>query len=104
MRRRARVARVAAGLALAVMAAMLLVQLVVALAVREVTDDYVRRFMAGTVQMLQHELAPLDDAARAQRVRELDERFAYPVALAPAAGFAPADRARLAAGELVVTG
>lgn len=104
VRRRARVARVAAGLALAVMAAMLLVQLVVALAVREVTDDYVRRFMGGTVQMLQHELAPLDDAARAQRVRELDERFAYPVALAPAAGFAPADRARLAAGELVVTG
>jgi signal transduction histidine kinase len=102
--RRARVARAAAGLALAVLAIVLLVQLVVTLAVREVTDDYVRRFMGGTVLMLQHELAPLDDAARAQRVRELDERFAYPVALAPAAGFAAGGQARLAAGELLVTG
>jgi two-component system sensor histidine kinase RstB len=63
------VARVAAGLALAVMALMLLVQALVALAVREVTDDFVRRFMAGTVLMLQHELAALDGPARAQRVR-----------------------------------
>ena len=102
--RRARVARVAAGLALAVLAIVLLVQLVVALAVREVTDDYVRRFMGGTVLMLQHELAPLDDAARAQRVRELDERFAYPVTLAPAAGFTAGGQVRLAAGELLVTG
>jgi signal transduction histidine kinase len=100
----ARVARVAAGLALAVMAMLLLVQALVALAVKEVTDDYVRRFMRGTVLMLQHELAPLDDAARAQRVRELDERFAYPVALALAQDFTAEERARLAAGELLVTG
>ena len=99
-----RVARVAAGLALAVMAMLLLVQALVALAVKEVTDDYVRRFMGGTVLMLQHELAPLDDAARARRVRELDERFAYPVALAPAQDFTAEERARLAAGELLVTG
>jgi len=102
--RRGRVARVAAGLALAVMALMLLVQTLVALAVREVTDDFVRRFMAGTVLMLQHELAALDGPARAQRVRELDERFAYPVALAPASDFTAQDRTRLAAGELLVTG
>ncbi|MFM7847586.1 MAG: hypothetical protein ACKO8N_03300 [Rubrivivax sp.] len=102
--RRGRVARVAAGLALAVMALMLLVQALVALAVREVTDDFVRRFMAGTVLMLQHELAALDGPTRAQRVRELDERFAYPVALAPASDFTPEDRTRLAAGELLVTG
>lgn len=100
----ASVARVAAGLALAVMAMLLLVQALVALAVKEVTDDYVRRFMGGTVLMLQHELAPLQDSARAQRVRELDERFAYPVALAPAQGFTAEERARLAAGELLVTG
>ena len=52
----ASVARVAAGLALAVMAMLLLVQALVALAVKEVTDDYVRRFMGGTVLMLQYEL------------------------------------------------
>jgi two-component system sensor histidine kinase RstB len=91
-------------LALAVMAMLLLVQALVALAVKEVTDDYVRRFMGGTVLMLQHELAPLQDSARAQRVRELDERFAYPVALAPAQGFTAEEQARLAAGELLVTG
>ena len=100
----ARVARVAAGLALAVMAMLLLVQALVALAVKEVTDDYVRRFMGGTVLMLQHELAPLDDAARAQRVRELDERIAYPVALAPAQDFTAEERARVSTGELLVTG
>ena len=103
-RPRASVARAAAGLALAVMAMMLLVQTLVTVSVKEVTDDYVRRFMGGTVLMLQHELAPLDDATRAQRVRELDERFAYPVALSPADAFAADERARLAAGELLVTG
>jgi two-component system sensor histidine kinase RstB len=103
-RPRASVARAAAGLALAVMAMMLLVQALVTVSVKEVTDDYVRRFMGGTVLMLQHELAPLDDATRAQRVRELDERFAYPVALSPADAFAADERARLAAGDLLVTG
>jgi two-component system sensor histidine kinase RstB len=103
-RPRASVARAAAGLALAVMAMMLLVQALVAVSVKEVTDDYVRRFMAGTVLMLQHELAPLDDATRAQRLRELDQRFAYPVALSPADAFAADERAQLAAGELLVTG
>jgi len=103
-RPRASVARAAAGLALAVMAMMLLVQALVTVSVKEVTDDYVRRFMGGTVLMLQHELAPLDDATRAQRVRELDQRFAYPVALSPADAFAADERARLAAGELLVTG
>lgn len=100
----ARVARVAAGLALAVTATLVLVQALVALAVKEVTDDYVRRFMGGTVLMLQHELAPLDDATRARRVRELDERFAYPVTLAPAQDFTAEERARMSAGELLVTG
>ena len=103
-RPRASVARAAAGLALAVMAMMLLVQALVTVSVKEVTDDYVRRFMGGTVLMLQHELAPLDDVTRAQRVRELDQRFAYPVALSPADAFAADERARLAAGELLVTG
>jgi signal transduction histidine kinase len=98
------VARIAAGLALAVLALWLLVQSLVALAVREVTDDYVARFMRGTVELLQHELASLAPPARAQRVRELDERFAYPVALAPLASLPEADRARLGRGELVVSG
>lgn len=101
---RSPVARVAAGLALAVLALWLLVQALVALAVREVTDDYVGRFMRGTVELLQHELVALPPAARAERVRVLDERFAYPVALVPLAGLPAAERARLAQGEIVVTG
>jgi two-component system sensor histidine kinase RstB len=57
--------------------------------------------------MLVQDLAPLDAAARAQRVRELDERFAYPVLLLDAAGVQALDtaaRERLARGELVVRG
>ena len=103
-RLRSPVTRLAAGLALAVLALWLLVQALVALAVREVTDDYVSRFMRGTVELLQHELAPLPPAARAERVRALDERFAYPVALVPLASLPAAESARLAQGEIVVTG
>jgi two-component system sensor histidine kinase RstB len=99
--------RVAAGLGLAVLTLLVLVQSLVLLAVDEVTDDYLRRFMGGTVEMLVQDLAPLDAAARAQRVRELDERFAYPVLLLDAAGVQALDtaaRERLARGELVVRG
>ncbi|MCA3223792.1 MAG: two-component sensor histidine kinase [Burkholderiales bacterium] len=99
--------RVAAGFGLAVLTLLVLVQSLVLLAVDEVTDDYLRRFMGGTVEMLAQDLAPLDAAARAQRVRELDERFAYPVLLLDAAGVQALDtaaRERLARGELVVRG
>jgi two-component system sensor histidine kinase RstB len=99
--------RVAAGFGLAVLTLLVLVQSLVLLAVDEVTDDYLRRFMGGTVEMLVQDLAPLDAAARAQRVRELDERFAYPVLLLDAAGVQALDtaaRERLARGELVVRG
>ena len=99
--------RLAAGLGLAVLTLLLLVQALVTLAVDQVTDDYLRRFMGGTVEMLVHELAPLDEAARAQRVRELDERFAYPVVLLDAARVQAIDaaaREQLARGELVVRG
>ena len=97
-------ARWAAGLAVVVLALGLLVQVLVWLAVREVTDDYVRRFMAGTVELMRQELAPLAPDARAQRVRELDERFAYPVALAEASDFAERERVQLQAGQMIVYG
>ena len=103
-RPRAALTRLAAGLALAVLLLALAVQAIVALAVREVTDDYVRRFMAGTVELLREDLAALEPAARAPRVRELDERFAYPVALADARGFDARDLQRLAAGQMLVYG
>jgi two-component system sensor histidine kinase RstB len=73
-------------------------------AVAEVTDDYARRFMRGTVDLLVHELAPLDEAARERRVGELDARFAYPVKLVPEAALPPSVRATLARGDLSVSG
>jgi signal transduction histidine kinase len=97
-------ARAAAGLALAVGALLLLVQALMHAAVAEVTDDYARRFMRGTVDLLVHELAPLDGAARERRVAELDARFAYPVKLVPEATLPPPVRAALARGELSVSG
>ncbi len=96
--------RLAAGLALAVLLLALAVQAIVSLAVRDVTDDYVRRFMAGTVELLREDLAALPEPARARRVRELDERFAYPVALADVQNFDARERERLAAGEMLVYG
>ena len=98
--------RLAAGLAAGVLALVLLVQSLVLLTVDDLTDDYVRRFMAGTVSLMVDELAPLPAAERAARVRELDERFAYPVLLRPidSPELTTTDRERLAAGETLVSG
>lgn len=96
--------RVALGLGVSVLTLVLLVQGLLMLAVDGVTDDYVRRFMRGTVDMLQNELAPLAPAQRASRVKVLDELFAYPVTLVPASRLAPEDLATLSRGELLVQG
>ena len=98
--------RLAAGLAAAVLALVVLVQSLVLLTVDDLTDDYVRRFMAGTVSLMVDELAPLPAAQRAARVRDLDERFAYPVVIRPAdaPGLSAVERERLAAGETLVSG
>jgi two-component system sensor histidine kinase RstB len=98
----------ALGVGLAVLALVLLVQGVVLLAVDEISDDYVRRFMRGTATMLVEELRPLDSAARLQRVKQLDELFVYPVQIISADSLpqrlSVADRDRLARGELLVQG
>jgi signal transduction histidine kinase len=104
LQRRGRWWRLALGLGLAVAALLLLVQALVHVAVDELTDDYVQRFMRGTVELVVQDLQPLNAAERAARVRALDERFAYPVKLVPAASLSSAQRARLAQGELVVAG
>lgn len=96
--------RLALGLGLAVLALVLLVQVVVMLAVDEIGDDYVRRFMRGTTAMLVQELRPLDSQTRLQRVKQLDELFAYPVQIVAADKLKAEERARLARGELVVQG
>jgi two-component system sensor histidine kinase RstB len=101
---RAALVRLAAGLALAVLLLTVAVQAIVSLAVRDVTDDYVRRFMAGTVELLREDLAALPPPSRAQRVRELDERFAYPLALADSQDFDARGREQLAAGQMLVYG
>ncbi|MFY7867542.1 ATP-binding protein [Roseateles sp.] len=96
--------RVALGIGLVVMALVLLVQALLMLAVDGVTDDYVRRFMRGTVDMLVKELAPLDAAARQKRVKVLDELFAYPVVIVSASELKESERRQLQAGELLVHG
>ena len=96
--------RLALGLALAVLLLAAAAQAIVSLAVRDVTDDYVRRFMAGTVELLREDLAALGTEARARRVRELDERFAYPVTLADEPAFDAPARAQLAAAGMLVYG
>ncbi|UXH78132.1 ATP-binding protein [Roseateles amylovorans] len=103
---RASLLRMALGLGLAVLALALLVEALVLIGASEVTDDYVRNFMRGTVDLLVRDLAPLDPSARRERLRELDAQFDYPVRLIPAARerLTPAQRDRLARGEVIVTG
>ncbi|WP_397533180.1 ATP-binding protein [Roseateles sp.] len=104
MRFRAPMLRVALGLGLAVLTLVLLVQSLVLLAVDGVTDDYVRRFMRGTVDMLVRDLAALPEAQRRQRVLLLDELFAYPVAIVPSTELSTAQLEVVATGGLVVQG
>ncbi len=103
---RASLLRMALGLGLAVLALALLVEALVLIGASEVTDDYVRNFMRGTVDLLVRDLAPLDPSARRDRLRELDAQFDYPVRLIPAARerLTPAQRDRLGRGEVIVTG
>ncbi|MDC8787035.1 ATP-binding protein [Roseateles koreensis] len=96
--------RVALGLGLAALALVWLIQGLMGLAVNGVTDNYVRRFMRGTVDILVSELAPLSVAERQVRIQQLDEKFSYPVRLVSGAELSVADRRALARGELVVLG
>ncbi|MCH7343508.1 ATP-binding protein [Pelomonas sp. CA6] len=103
---RASLVRMALGLGLAVLALTLLIEALVLIAAAEVTTDYVRHFMRGTVDMLARDLAPLDASARRERVRELDQAFDYPIRLVPAteAGLSLRERELLDRGGMVVTG
>lgn len=98
--------RMALGLGLAVLALALLVEALVLIAADEVTDDYVRHFMRGTVDLLVRDLAPLDPPARQERIQALDAQFDYPVRVIPAhhERLSHAERAQLARGEVLVTG
>lgn len=103
---RASLLRMALGLGLAVLAMALLVEALVLIAANEVTDDYVRNFMRGTVDLLVRDLSALDPPARRERIRELDAQFDYPLSLVPAhqQRLSAAQRDKLARGELVVAG
>ena len=103
---RASLLRMALGLGLAVLALALLVEALVLIAANEVTDDYVRNFMRGTVDLLVRDLSALDPPARRERIRELDAQFDYPLRLVPAhqERLSAEQRNKLARGELVVAG
>lgn len=103
---RASLLRMALGLGLGVLALALLLESLVLIGASEVTDDYVRSFMRGTVDLLVRDLSPLDPPARRDRVAELDAQFDYPVRLIPAAGerLSADERRRLSRGEVLVTG
>ncbi len=103
---RASLLRIALGLGLAVLALALLVEGLVLIGASEVTDNYVRSFMRGTVDLLVKDLGPLDPSARRERVQELDAQFDYPVRLIPAVDsrLSAEQRRKLARGEVIVTG
>ncbi|MEL4177513.1 ATP-binding protein [Roseateles sp. PN1] len=104
MKIRSPMTRVALGLGLAALALVWLIQGLMSLAVNGVTDNYVRRFMRGTVDILVAELGPLSTEQRRARVQVLDDQFSYPVTIVSGAELNPAHRAALARGELVVLG
>lgn len=51
-------------------------------ALKGITDDYARRFMRGTILMIEDELFRYPKSAWEKRIRILDEKFAYRLALA----------------------
>ena len=103
---RASLLRMALGLGLGVLALALLVESLVLIGASEVTDDYVRNFMRGTVDLLVRDLSPLDPSTRRERVQELDAQFDYPVRLirTDLAKLSADQRLKLARGEILVTG
>lgn len=104
MKMRSPMTRVALGLGLAALALVWLIQGLMSLAVNGVTDNYVRRFMRGTVDILVAELGPLSAEQRQSRVQVLDDQFSYPVTIVSGSELNAANRAALARGELVVLG
>lgn len=104
MKIRSPMTRVALGLGLAALALVWLIQGLMSLAVNGVTDNYVRRFMRGTVDILVAELGPLSTEQRRARVQVLDDQFSYPVTIVSGSELNAAHRAALARGELVVLG
>lgn len=78
--------------------------LIISASLQGITEDYARRFMRGTVTLIEDELRrhPVDQWA--QVIRQLDEKFSYRLELSPLdrINLDENDQARLAVGEITV--
>ncbi|MDQ5942055.1 MAG: hypothetical protein QG572_868 [Pseudomonadota bacterium] len=78
---------------------------VITTALRDISDDYTRRFMQGTVSMIEEDLFRQRRSDWPKRIKTLGERFNYKLAIAEREGIRlhPNQSVLLDAGELAVS-
>lgn len=78
---------------------------VISTALRDISDDYTRRFMQGTVAMIEEDLFRFRRGEWTKRIRTLGERFNYRLAITEREGIRlpPAQATLLDAGELAIS-
>lgn len=79
---------------------------IITTAQRGITDDYARRFMRGTITLIEDDLHRYPQARWPERIKVLDEKFAYQLSLTRRADlFLPPRQAeKLDAGDIAIAG
>lgn len=77
---------------------------VISSSVKGITDDYTRRFMRGTILLIEEDLARYPESDWQKRIKELDEKFSYHIELTPRRDLplGEMEHSRLEQGEMVV--
>ncbi len=79
---------------------------VISTAQRGITDDYARRFMRGTITLIEDELYRTPRAAWAQKIQQIDEKFSYRLGIVERitldSTLTPAQVAKLDAGDIAI--
>ena len=80
--------------------------LVISAAQRGITDDYARRFMRGTITLIESELYRTPRSAWSRKIEELDEKFSYRLGIVERITLdrvlTPAQVAKLDAGDIAI--
>jgi signal transduction histidine kinase len=79
---------------------------VISTAQRGITDDYARRFMRGTITLIEDELYRTPRSAWQKKIEELDEKFSYRLGIVERISLdrtvTPAQVAKLDAGDIAI--
>lgn len=78
--------------------------LIISAAQRGITDDYSRRFMRGTITLIEEDLARYPQSAWPKRIKALDEKFSYKLNIADryTLFLPPSQEPKLDKGEIAI--